>query len=423
MKGLIFTYLMTYGGTAASLFNPFVGLLIYICFAIIKPEVLWPWAVPPGNYSRIVAIGLLTGWTIQGCGRWRLGRGGIIVAAFVGYWLWAVLGMILARDQEVAWRFVELLTKIVLPFLVGVTTIDSVRKLKALAWVIVLSQGYLAYDFNMSYLGGFNRLQIVGFGPLDNNSMAIALVSCTGMAFFLGLSAERWWMKALAAGASLAMLHAVLLSNSRGGMLGLIVTSLVVFLLLPKRPLYIATFAVFVALGLRLAGEDVRERFSTAFVEGEERDASAQSRVDLWADCIDVIATHPITGIGPDHWPLVAHEYGWPRGKEAHTLWLQIGAELGIPGLALLLTFYGTCMVRLWPLARERLYPADPWLRDSSRMVIASLAGFMVSAQFVSLEGLEIPYYTVLIGVTTLKLSSTTPEVPTGEAAACPQSF
>jgi hypothetical protein len=39
-------------------------------------------------------------------------------------------------------------------------------------------------------------------------------------------------------------------------------------------------------------------------------------------------------------------------------------------------------------------------------MVIASLTGFAVSAQFVSLAGLEAPYYVALLGAGALKLSS-----------------
>ena len=38
MKGLLFTYALTYGGAVVSLFNPFYGLLIYVCFAIMRPE-------------------------------------------------------------------------------------------------------------------------------------------------------------------------------------------------------------------------------------------------------------------------------------------------------------------------------------------------------------------------------------------------
>jgi putative inorganic carbon (hco3(-)) transporter len=405
MKGLIFTYLMTYGGAAASLFSPFVGLLIYVCFAIIRPEALWYWSVPAGNYSRVVAIGLLLGWALKGCGRWDFGRGQGIVAALLGYWAWSAIGAARAPDSAVGWGFVEPLSKTVLPFLVGVTTIDSVRKLKQLSWVILLSQGYIALDFNRSYYDGFNRVEY-GFGGMDNNCVAISMVTCVGLAFFLGLGARRWWQKVLAFGAAALMVHVVLFSFSRGGMLALIVTGVVAFLLIPKQPRHYITFTLAVLLGLRLAGPEVTQRFLTTFADEGQRDESSRSRLDLWGQCVDSMIKRPVFGVGPDHWPLVVAEYGWPAGKEAHTLWLQIGAELGIPGLACLASFYGLCVVRLWPLTGERAAVTDPWFHDAARMVTASLIGFVVSAQFVSLEGLEVPYYVTLVGVGVLKLNS-----------------
>ena len=100
MKGLLFTYLMTYGGALASLFNPYIGLLIYICFAIIKPESLWYWSVPAGNYSRIVALALLVGWALQGFGDWRFGRAKGVVIALVGFLGWSMLGYLLAPNKD-----------------------------------------------------------------------------------------------------------------------------------------------------------------------------------------------------------------------------------------------------------------------------------------------------------------------------------
>ncbi|MCI0564585.1 MAG: hypothetical protein MN733_39460, partial [Nitrososphaera sp.] len=105
-------------------------------------------------------------------------------------------------------------------------------------------------------------------------------------------------------------------------------------------------------------------------------------------------------------------QYGWPPGKEAHNLWLQTGAELGFPGLSLLLAFYTLCVVRLGQLLSKREAVRDPWLRDASPMVIVSLVGFSTAAMFVSLEGLEVPYYIALIGAGVLKLSSTSQCVP-----------
>jgi O-antigen ligase len=241
---------------------------------------------------------------------------------------------------------------------------------------------------------------------MDNNCVAIAMVAGVGLAFFLGINAPNWWQKGLGLGAALLMGHAVLFSFSRGGMLALIITGVIGFVLLPKQPKHYLIFALAVAIGFRLAGDEVSQRFSTSFATEAERDSSAQSRLDMWRDCCDVMLKNPLFGVGPRHWPLIAHLYGWSVGKEAHSLWLQVGAEVGFVGLGLLLLFYGLTIVRLWPLMRTSSLVPDPWIRDVARMVIASGIGFMIASQFVSLVGLELPYYVVLLGAGALKLTS-----------------
>jgi len=403
MKGLIFTYVLCYGGAVASLFDPFVGLMIYICFAIIKPEAMWFWAVPEGNYSRIVAVALLVGWVRKGFGQWQLGRARGIVIALVGFWLWAILSAFWAIDRSIAWEWIESISKIVLPFVVGITIIDSLPKLKVLAWVIMLSQAYVALEANLAYFDGYNRLREEGFGGMDNNSVAIALDTCIGLAFFLGLEMKNLWLKGLAFAGAAVMTHAVLLSFSRGGMLALIVTGVVSFFLLPKKWQHYLTFAIGVLIALRLAGPQVVERFTTIFHYKE--DASAEGRIEYWGICWDLMQKHPL-GIGPNQFGVVAPDYGLQAGRQAHSLWFQLGAELGFVGLGCLVLFYGICAVRLWPLAWRNDTAPDPWLHVAARMVLASLVGFAVSAQFVSLSLLEVPFYIALIGVVTLKLSA-----------------
>jgi hypothetical protein len=126
----------------------------------------------------------------------------------------------------------------------------------------------------------------------------------------------------------------------------------------------------------------------------------------MWKDCLEIMGHHPIFGLGPHHFPIVAHQYGWSAGKEAHTLWLQVGAELGVPGLSLLVAFYAICLIKLWPFLFRKQGEIDPWYQDTARMVTSSLVAFVISAQFVSLVGLEIPYYVVLLGAGALKLES-----------------
>jgi O-antigen ligase len=134
--------------------------------------------------------------------------------------------------------------------------------------------------------------------------------------------------------------------------------------------------------------------------------------MDLWKTCIGIMIQSPVFGIGPGNFMPKAPLYGYPLGKIAHTLWLQVGAETGMIGLGFLVSFYGLCLLRLWPMVREKNPVADPWFRDIARMVIASITGFAVAAQFVSMAGLETPYYIVLLGAGALKLESSAKPSP-----------
>jgi O-antigen ligase len=356
----------------------------------------------------VVAIGLFVGWALHGFGNWRLGRAGAIVAALFCFLAWsAVSAPFAVADTEVAWEQFWAYAKIVLPFIVGITTLRTVRQLKQLAWVIVLSQGYLAFEFNLQYYTSpFFDPNEWTFASLDRNGIAITMVAASAFAFFLGLHTSSRWQKMLALGVSALMVHVVLFSLSRGGMLALIFTAVIMFVLIPKRPATIAVALLAVAVGLRLAGPMVVQRFGTA-LEGEgHRDDSAQSRLQLWRACVDVFLANPVFGIGSNNWRSVAHLHGFVKGKDAHTLWLHVAAELGLVGIGSLIAFYGLCVVRLWRMGRQ-LYEQEPWFHGAANMVIASICGFAVSAQFVSVYGVELPFYLVLFGAGVLKLAPT----------------
>lgn len=405
MLGWLFTYGLTFCGAVAGIFRPYVALLIYVSFAILKPESLWEWSVEPNPYSRIVAVAMLIGWGLVGFGSWQFGRGAGIVWALVLYGLWILPSAAAATNQTLAFGFLEKQAKIILPFLVGITLIDSVQKLKMLAWALVLSQGYVAYWFNLRYFRGESRefgIDIFTFAGLDNNSIAIGMCSIVGMAFFLGLTVERLWQRALCFLAAALMAHSVQFMFSRGGMVALVVTGVASLFLVPRQPKHYLYFLLAVVIGVTLAGQEVRDRFFSAFVEGKERDEAAGSRLRQWGYCLNAVAARPLVGVGPDHW-LTAREFNL-EDREAHSLWLQIAAELGVPGFLFLVSFYGLCMVRLFPLTQLRHFPADPWLQGAARMVVASLIGFVVSAQFVSLKELEQPFYVTLLGAGVLRV-------------------
>ncbi len=415
MKGLVLTYLLAYGGAVVALFQPVIGLFVYALFSVVRPQQMFGWAGDLTGMSTWPAMAMLAGWVFKGFGNWQFGRARAIVWLLLLSLGWMVVSSMFASNQTVAWAAVTERLKVVLAFMVGITLIDSEDWVKRLAWMLVLGQGYIAAEMNWSYVvDGFNRVQTAGYFG-DNNSFAIAMVCTVGPALFLGFSAKHWWLKGLAFASAALCMHTVLLTFSRGGLLGLIVTAVMVVLLMPKRPAYLLGVVVITLLAVRFTGPEVWARFMTTF--DENRDYSSQSRLDLWADCVVVMQKYPFVGVGPRHFGLIADEFGWPEGKEAHSLWLQTGAEQGIPGLMLMAGFYVVAGWYSLRLARES--------RDTTRSVyglavFSGLVGFAAPAQFVTLEGLELPIYLVLISAALLKLEPARQSAPVALPAAAP---
>lgn len=402
MKGLILTYLIAYGGAALALFYPVVGVFTYAFLSVARPQLLYGWAGDLSGLSRVVGICLVIGWTVKRFGNWSFGRARLPITMYLCYFAWLCLSAVFADNQDVAWNTVFEQLKIVLAFLAGVTLIRSRNEVKTLAWTIVLAQALVGFEMNLSYVQGYNRAQAEGLLG-DNNTFAVSLVATAGPALFLGLGSVKLWQKGIAFLSAAMILHTTLLTYSRGAVMALIVSAALSFLVMPKKPTYLLAVFLAAAIGIRLTGPQLLKRFETSFASAENRDYSAESRLKLWQDCFTVMSRNPVVGIGPDHWPLVAANFGWPRGKAAHTFWLQMGAELGIPGLFFLASFYLTTLWQGWKLARSK---EDPWLTNMGCYAFSGLGGFIFAAQFVSAGGIEVPQFLAIVGLTPLLLAN-----------------
>lgn len=401
MKGLILTYLLAYGGAFAALFSPLFGLCVYAAFSVARPQLLYGWAGDMSGLSRVVGVAVLCGWMFKGFGNWTLREARLPVLALCGYFAWLLVSAAFASHQAVAWDSVIEQFKFFMPFVAGVTLLRTRAEVNALAWTIVIAQGLVGFEMNLSYLRGFNQARQVGLLG-DNNTFAVSLVTVVGPALFLGFGASRWWQKALAFACAGLITHTVLLTFSRGGILSLAVAGVAVLAIMPKRPAYLLALVLAAALAVRFTGPELLSRFQTSFAAADQRDASAQSRLDLWRDCFTVMVNNPLTGVGPRHWPLIAASYGWPEGKAAHTYWLEVGAEIGIPGMLCLIVFFGSSLWRSWQLSRRR---HDRWQTTMGGFAFTGLVGFACGAQFVTSEGIEVPFFIALVGLAALEVA------------------
>lgn len=151
-----------------------------------------------------------------------------------------------------------------------------------------------------------------------------------------------WLASIVASGAGMLTLG---LTQSRGGLIGMVVALVVVLFILPRRLQLATLVAGVVLIGAFLIttpGQSQVQRFIDLFEEEETliktEHKALLGRGSLWGAAIRMIEDEPLTGIGAGEYDYHYREYtpGWldrfPRGQ-AHNGWLQMGAQAGVPGM------------------------------------------------------------------------------------------
>jgi O-antigen ligase len=77
-------------------------------------------------------------------------------------------------------------------------------------------------------------------------------------------------------------------------------------------------------------------------------------RLGEWNVALDAMAERPLTGAGADSYALAASEVGGGGTLYAHNLPLEIWAELGPIGLALVIVLFASTAALVWRLRADR---------------------------------------------------------------------
>lgn len=181
-------------------------------------------------------------------------------------------------------------------------------------------------------------------------------------ALVLAWRGRSWPQRGVAGLAVLVLSAGLLLMQSRGALLGA-AAALVAITSLRSRSWRL----VWLLAGLMLAVGVYRlgpERWLETFIGRSDALGSLnfQGRPELWQKSFYLMADYPLTGVGlgmvepalRQHYPSEFIKPG-SEFKHAHNIYLQAGAELGLPGLAAYLAFYLMLLYLL--VRRARAYP------------------------------------------------------------------
>jgi probable O-glycosylation ligase (exosortase A-associated) len=415
MKQLLVMIALTLAGTAGTyLVRPFWGVAVYYLFAVLRPQYLWEWALPQGiAWSFYVAIATLLAAVLSAFGIVRLAaplegtgrrartftRAHLAVFAFAA---WIAVTCATARNTAVSsFWFIEYL-KIFLMFATAAVLIRRLADVWALVVITALALGYIGYEMNMRYLlQGYLDIYKRGYGGLDNNGAGLMLATGVPLCIF-AWEAERRRRRWIFAAIVPFLVHAVLMSYSRGAMLSLLVASPLMFWRTRrKRVALLASVALALMVSV-MAGQEIRDRFMT--ISRNDADESAQSRLGSWAAAIRIAEDNPIFGVGVRNANLFSYRYGADmEGRTIHSQYLQTLADSGFPALglyllALFFVFRGLHEVERACRSRARDEPDALRAYAMAAGVECALAVFCVGAAFLSLEVFELPYVLLLVG-------------------------
>jgi O-antigen ligase len=253
---------------------------------------------------------------------------------------------LLAPSQEVSFERYLLVVKFVTLFFVLAVCIRNTKDLRLAFWALTLSAAYIGYEVTINERGQFfdGRLQGIGAaGVQEPNELAALLgtiLPFTAGLFFTGSVRE----KIAIAVAGPMILNVVLLCNSRGAFVALILGAIVFLIAVkgPARKKVMRGFALgMLAVYLLLGDPEIAGRFMTTFASAEERDASASYRLVIWGAALSVLAEHPF-GTGGDGFNRVYSRQYLETGRSTHNGFLSESIEWGLQGLLLKLLFLGS---------------------------------------------------------------------------------
>jgi O-antigen ligase len=181
-------------------------------------------------------------------------------------------------------------------------------------------------------------------------------------ALVLAWAGRSWLQRDVAKIVFLLLSAVLLLMQSRGALLGAAAALVAITCLRSIHwRLFWVVAAALIIMGLYPLGP---ERWLETFLGRSDAlgRLDLQSRQLLWQGAFQLIGDYPLTGVGlglfePALRQISPAELFRPGSefKHAHNIYLQAGAELGLPGLAAYLAFY---LVLLYLLARRaRAYP------------------------------------------------------------------
>lgn len=347
LKGILFISLFSVCAFGA-LFFPYLGVYGYIADYCIGSANQW-WAASFNHLgirfsftlAAMIALGMVLQHRKLKYGTRFIQGQEALMLMFLGLvWLFGVLGETTIGRYGSSDSPAVKLTKVFVFCMMMTHVITDKNKLNGLLWVLVIGSlllGVKAWDMpRRAFIGG--RLEGLGGADFSDSNRFGGFMA--GMLFIIAQQFMRtgWMGKGLCLLSGVFTANAVILTRSRGALLGIAGGMFMAVLLVPREyrmkvvvGLLIGSLGVFY-----LIDPQTIERAASITVSSRDRDSSSSSRLEIWEGGIKMMLDKPIFGVGPGNfYQNIGLYQPLHSGRDAHNTIIRCAGELGIPGLIL----------------------------------------------------------------------------------------
>ena len=262
---------------------------------------------------------------------------------------------------------------------------------RRIAWTLAVTCSVAAGLGLHEYLSGKQQLATLPY--VNQNDFAFVLATSLPLMFVL-LTGPKL-LRPLVLGAIGLVSAGILLSLSRGALVGL-AAGFLLFVITDRRRISVTlTAGALAAAGVLLVIHSNPQRFHQALLLKQQvAHQNVSTRFGAWGAAARLATDHPFLGVGPGNFQFHYNELtGQPVGTftltVAHNALLDVGAELGLAAMCLLAAYLVLAFVRL-TTSLERGY-GDPGFVRALRI---SLAIAVVSSMFLS-EQYFLPFWLI----------------------------
>lgn len=387
---------------------------VYVATAVGRIHELFPVLgyLKPALVATALGLGL---YALQQRGPRSVGRlRSAATTCLLGLLLWGALSVPGALNQGIAFQSWTYYGQTVLLALLVAGSVRNPRDVERLTLVYFsVTVVYTAVVLSRFQLGADNwRLSRLYY--YDANDFATLIVTAMPFGLYFALSRRRVALRLLALAGLGFLAIGLIRSGSRGGFLAFLAVVTFVLLRLTTIPARtrLAGLVLIVAITFGAASDQYWAQMQT--IISPKRDynvTSEEGRVRIWERGIGYMTGNPMFGVGLRNFQVAegtissqarrAERGLGVRWGAAHNTFVQIGAELGVPGLLLFLALLANTFAGLvW--AARRFRTGEHAGSDASRLaqtLLASLVGFVVGGFFLSLAYADLLYALVAFGI------------------------